>query len=238
MIWMTMALAGMLSVEAKPEGLGVSTWVREDLFAGPLAGDMVRLEKGMAKVEALLAANPRSGETLAWRAFGHLCLAVFALEAGQKDSFEKWHRLAQADFQKARQAAGPEEMGALHAVTGGTYAVLADRLPPALRRDGWLAVRENYTALRESQKSVFDKLPVHFRGEILAGLAQAEQRLGETSQTALNELIATLPDSVYAKRAQTWKEKPEVAAKTALACQTCHDPGRLDNVLAKRPPSK
>lgn len=235
MFLMTMAAAAaLLCAEGKPDGLTVSTWVREDIFAGFLAGELPQFEKGMEKLEAILAANPRAGDALAWRAGGRVYLAVRALEAGDRAGFDKLFAQAQADFAQAPKVAAPDEMGAVLAVKGGTFAILADRLPAGLRREGWTAVRDNYGALREAQKAVFDRLPLHMRGEVLAGLAQAEQRLNGESGAALAELMKTLPESVYAKRAQRWQEKPELAAKSSLTCQTCHEAGRLAPVLARQ----
>jgi hypothetical protein len=70
---------------------------------------------------------------------------------------------------------------------------------------------------------------------VVAGLAQASQRLGRTSETKkfLEEVFATLPGTVYAARAKKWVDDPTAAAKVPLTCQTCHDEGRLKNRLAQ-----
>jgi hypothetical protein len=48
----------------------------------------------------------------------------------------------------------------------------------------------------------------------------------------LEEVVAGMPDTIYAARAQRWIDRPEIAATTTIACLTCHDPGRLKNRLA------
>ena len=105
------------------------------------------------------------------------------------------------------------------------------------RREAWLKVRESYTALRELQKDQFDQFPDHFRGEVMAGLAQAAQRLGEAEKaTALTrELVATLPGTPYAVFGKRWLDKPETMAQTKITCSSCHDAGRLQAVLATGP---
>jgi len=97
-------------------------------------------------------------------------------------------------------------------------------------------VRTDYQALRETQKAFFEKLPLHMRGEVLAGLAQAAQRLGDAEGTtaALRELIGALPDSVYANRARKWQEQPALAERSSLAYQTCHDSGRRESTLRQQ----
>lgn len=231
MMLLTMTLASMLCAEAKPEGIRVSTWVREDIFAGFMTGDMVRFGAGMAKVDAILAASPGTPDAVAWRGGGLLLQAVRAFESGQRGEFDRLYALAKGEFQRATELETGDKAAVL-AIAGGSYTVFADRVPPEYRREAWTKVRENYLGLREIQKDYFDKLPPHFRGELLAGLAQAEQRLGEQGN-ALNELIAALPDSLYASRARRWQGQPELASKTSLTCQTCHDAGKLEAVQAR-----
>lgn len=126
-------LAFACQAQQKPAGLSVSTWVREDIFAGFLTGDMPQFEKGMVKLEDLLAANPDSPDALAWRGGGKLLLAARAHEAGDAAAFQRHYSEAQADFTKsaAEAAKHPDFLAAAHAIRGGSYAVMADRLPKA-----------------------------------------------------------------------------------------------------------
>jgi hypothetical protein len=72
------------------------------------------------------------------------------------------------------------------------------------------------------------------RGELLAGLAQAAERLGERdeSRAYLTEITNLLPGTPYETKAKKWLEQPEAANNSTIMCQTCHEPGRLENVLA------
>ncbi len=56
-----------VQAQAPPKGLSVSTWVREDIFTGWMAGDAERFSQGMKKLDAILAANPGAADALAWR---------------------------------------------------------------------------------------------------------------------------------------------------------------------------
>lgn len=229
-------LSGLAFAEPKPAGVPVGTWVREDIFAGFMTNDMVRFEAGMRKLDDLIAVNPDVPNVIAWRAGTKLFLSVRAYEAGRKEQFEKTYETAVADLARARKlsADSPNELSAVLAITGGVFTVFSDRLPEKLRKEGWTKVAENYAALRDVQKPFFDKLPLHMRGEVLSGLAQAAQRLGSPdADSLLGEVITTLPDSVYATRAKVWRDKPELAAKSSIACLTCHDAGRLQARMPK-----
>lgn len=229
---------GVLALcQDRPAGIPLNTWVREDIFAGFLAGDMPRFEAGMAKVDRELRASPSNTDALAWRGGGKLLRAIRAHESHMPDAFTRLYSDARGDFAKALEIAGSQPAaGGVFAIAGGSYVVFADRFPPDLRREAWTRAQENYQALRDLQKPFFDQLPLHMRGEVLAGLAQAAQRLGdaETATRRLAELIAALPASVYATRARRWQEQPAIAAKTSLTCQTCHDDGRLEAVAKRR----
>ena len=229
--------ASAVSAQTPPKGIPVSTWVREDIFAGFMVNDMERFASGMRKVDDILAANPRAADAICWKGGGELYLAARAHETGRAAEFEPLYAKALATFDQCRKAGeGTPYMGAVHAISGGSWAVSADRLPERLRREAWANVRLHYAALQVVQKDSFAKLPPHMKGEVLAGLAQASQRLGDEAdfQRRLTDLIDQLPGTVYASRAKRWQENPATAATTSITCQTCHDAGRMEAVLSSR----
>lgn len=212
-----------------PKGMRVSTWVREELFAGFLSNDMAQFENGMKKTGDVIASDPKAADALAWRGGGELYLAVRALEAGDRAKFDTLYKKALASFAGAKAVVSPQTSGAVSAITGGTFTLFADRLPEAMRLEGWQQIRTHYGALREEQKEYFAKLPVHHRGEVLSGLAQAALRLGDkdAARTLLNEVVTTLPDTPYVPFAK--KALASMDMKAKIACLTCHDAGRLAN---------
>lgn len=136
--------------------------------------------------------NPTDSDAFSWREGGKLLLAVRAQEAGKSDEFTHLDADARADFAKALEVAqGKPTMAKVYAIVGGSFTVFADRFPAGLRREAWTASQENHLALRSLQKTYFDQIPVHMRGEILSGLALAAQRLGdtETATQRLNKVI-------------------------------------------------
>lgn len=208
--------------------LSVHTVVREDIFAGWMSNDMERLGRGEKNLEALLAERPQSkAPLLAWKASIALTRATAAHEAGKKADFEREHRKAMELFDEAAKA-GPTDFGVL-AVTGGSYTQFADRLPEPQRSAAWQVAYKSYRAMHEQQKEQADRMPLHLKGELLAGLALTAQRTGHAEEAAalLTRIVEGMPGTVYATSAKRWIERPETREKSSLACQTCHDPGRL-----------
>jgi hypothetical protein len=72
-------------------------------------------------------------------------------------------------------------------------------------------------------------MPVHFKGEVLAGLTQSAQRTGRSDETAqyLDRMLTVLANTPYEAMAKKWKEDPASAASSSLTCKNCHNPGRL-----------
>jgi hypothetical protein len=55
------------------------------------------------------------------------------------------------------------------------------------------------------QGAIIDKLPLHHKGEVLAGLAESAQRTGREQDTAtyLDRILTEMPDTAYAARARS-----------------------------------
>jgi hypothetical protein len=209
--------------------LGVSTLVREDLFAGFLTKDLTRMAVGEQTLETLLRERPEAkSEILAWQGGCELHRAVWAHEKNQPAQFEQHYKRALDLFAQA-SAAAPGSIG-VNAITGGSYALTIDRLPEKYRAAAAATAYGAYHGLLEKQGAMLEKLPVHHRGELLAGLAMTAQRMGKKEELAqhLDRIIAVLPNTPYEARARKWKENPELASRTTIACMTCHDAGKLE----------
>jgi tetratricopeptide (TPR) repeat protein len=208
--------------------LSVNTLVREDIFAGFMDDDMERFARGEMNIDLLLKRRPGEKPVLlAWKAGATLYRAVRAFETERPDQFRQQFQDALNLFSEAKKL-GPKDFG-VAAATGGTFIVLADRLPPEHRGKAWAQAYDCYQQLWKQQSRIVEKLPTHLRGELLGGLAQSAQRTGRKQQAAeyLDKILALLPDTPYEPIARQWKEKPETAAQTSIACLTCHAPGRL-----------
>jgi tetratricopeptide (TPR) repeat protein len=213
--------------------LSIHTLLREDIFAGLIENDMERLERGEKNIQLLLQQRPEAkAPLLGWQASTLLYRATRAHESGRTDEYREQYRRSLALFDEANRLDG-ENVGVI-AVTGGSFIFLSDRLPKSDQSDGWSRAYTAFQSLWKKQGAAVDKLPLHIRGELLAGLAQSAQRTGRSEEAVqfLEKIQTLLPDTPYSNIAQQWKASPESAASTSIACRTCHEPGRLEARVA------
>lgn len=217
------------------KGLSIHTLIREDIFAGWRANNMDRLERAEQNIEKLLEQRPDArADLLAWRGGIELFRAVVAHESEDDSQFQQHLRASTEAFEEAKKL-NPTSIG-VGSLIGGSNAMFADRLPEGHRKAAWSSSYKGYQILWSQQKAFVEKMPVHIRGELLAGLAQASQRTGREDETPqyLDMILKVLPDTPYARIAERWKENPEVAATGNITCKTCHTSGRLANQLAAK----
>jgi hypothetical protein len=236
-------LAGLTAINAFGETpdpplqdlrLPVATLVREDVFAGWRANDMQRYARAEKNIELLLEQRPdQRAELLAWKGGTRLYRGLLALENGKNDEFELCYQEAIDQFAEAKKLS--PQHPAVNAIMGGSFVLFGDRLPEKYRAAAWATGYENYQALWKLQGQLLDRLPLHIRGELLAGLAQSAERTGRHEELAeyLDKIIATLPDTGYERVAKLWKSDPAAAAKGNISCKSCHNEGRLEDRVAK-----
>ena len=145
--------------------LTVHTLLREDIFAGFMANDMVRFARAERNIDQLLKDRPdQRGNLLAWKASATMYRAVLAHESGNNGEFLTHFQAARAAYaEAAKQTSGNDGVAA---ITGGSYAVFADRLPEPHRATAWADAYSNFSLLWQQQGPAIDKLPVHHRGEV------------------------------------------------------------------------
>src|SRR5262245_9040382 len=214
--------------------LTVHTLLREDVFAGFLSNDMTRFERAERNAAALLEQRPdQRGNLRAWQGGMRLYRAVRAHEAGQSQEFQRLYGETRDLFAEAQRATSGNE--AVPAIVGGSLAVFADRLPQEQRASAWALAYDSYMVLWKLQAPAIDKMPPHFSGELLAGLAQSAQRTGRADESAqwVDKMLVVLQNTPYEATARKWKEQPESAAASTVACKTCHEPGRLAPTISR-----
>jgi len=227
-ILVALAFGGVLLAEVDPR-LSVNTYVREDIFAGFMANDMTRFAQGERKLEQMLAERPSErSTTLAWQAGAAMFRAVLANKDHNEKECANYYEKALALFAEARTA-NPRD-GGVYAISGGVMVLFADKLPEQYRAASWNTAYEAFQVLAKQQMAQVNMLPPHFKGELLAGLAQSAQRTGHEKELTeyLDKMTTLLAGTPYASRAQRWKDDPSVASRTSLVCQSCHDEGRLE----------
>lgn len=231
---LSFCLFAVLAAAQSPENLRFdpripySAFIREDLFAGFLRGENERFLRGERNLEILLAERPQNRPGLiAWKGGIAFKRAVDAFEAKRTDEFEREYRRAVDLYAEAARLA-PNDVGVM-AITGAGFAMFADRLPEGDRNNAWEASYIAYRGLWQVQGTDAEELPVHFKGELLAGMAQSAQRSGRAAESAkfVEKIIKTMPGTPYATVAKKWVDMPAEVGKMRLVCQTCHDRGQL-----------
>ena len=208
--------------------LTVHTLLREDIFAGFMNDNLERVSRAERNIETLLKERPdERANLLAWKASATTYRAVVAHDAGKPAEFERLYADARAVFAEAATI-GSGNQG-VAPIMGGTLVTFADRLPEKHRAAAWSQAYDAYALLWKQQGAGIEKMPVHFKGEVLAGLTLSAQRTGRSEEAAqyLDKMLLVLSGTPYEPTARKWKADPASAASTNLTCQTCHSPGRL-----------
>jgi tetratricopeptide (TPR) repeat protein len=214
--------------------LTVHTLVREDIFAGFLQNDLNRLARAEKNLARLLESRPSErGDVLAWQGSVAMTRAALVGEAKQQVEFKQHYQRALDLYDEAMRLS-PDGVG-VFAITGGSLASLADRLPAEERARSWERAYSAYRRLWALQGASIEKLPLHHKGEVLSGLAQSAQRTGRNDEAnaEIDRILKLLPGTPYATRAQQWKDDPSSRAQGKVTCQTCHAPGTLVARLAE-----
>lgn len=230
---MTTAAAQAPEIPLTDTRLTVHTLLREDVFAGFLDNNMERVARAERNLDTLLKERPADRANLvAWRGGIELLHAVRAHEAGKAGEFATNFQKAKNSFTEAgRLSAGNDGVAP---ITGGSYAVFADRLPQEHRAAAWQQAYDSYSMLWQAQNAQLEKMPLHFKGEVLAGMAQSAQRTGRADESAqfVDRMLTMLAGTPFEKTARQWKDDPKSAASSNLTCKNCHAPGRLSARLA------
>jgi len=227
------ASAQTIEPPLKDTRLTVHTLLREDVFAGFLDNNMTRFDRAAKNLDALLEQRPdQRANLVAWRGGMNVYRAVLANDAGNGAEFARLIKEAQKDFADAEMLSTGND--GVAPILGGTYAVFADRLPQEYRAAAWQKAYDSYSILWKAQGERIDKMPVHFAGEVLAGMAQSAQRTGRAEESAqfVERMLTVLAETPFEKTARQWKANPSSAAGSNLTCKNCHAAGRLSARIA------
>ena len=212
--------AGFLSTLHAQDTRRFDLKVRQDFFAG-FAGDKEALARGMKASEEALAANPKFAEAMVWQGSGFLFQAGRAFQGGdQQKGMELWSN-GLKEMQTAVDLA-PDNVAVRiprGAVLLATSHFVPEQMAKPLIEQGLSDYRHTY----DLQKSYFDTLGSHPRGELLFGLAEGYSRDGDrASAEKYFELIrSSLPNTPYANRANLWMETKSLPANET-GCVGCH----------------
>lgn len=225
----TAAAAFILGTLLAPEAEGQSParrfdhLVRNDFFAG-FNGDQEALERGMKAAEQALAENPDHPEALVWHGAGLFSMSGAAFRA--KD-FERgtdlWNKgLAEMD---RAVALAPDHVG-VRIPRGAPLLTVSRFVPPDRQRQLLDRAKQDYLHVYKLQQARFESLPMHSKGELLLGIADAMDRTENFSAAKpWLERAASLGDKVYAPLAKKWLDEGTLAPMSRT-CKGCHVEGR------------
>ena len=211
--------------------LTVHTLVREDIFAGFMNNDMNRFARGERSIDSLLQSRPdQRANLLAWKAAAQLQRAAVAHAASKPAEVKQLMTASASNFAEAAKLSDGND--GVVPIMGGSAVAMADKLPEPYRSQLWTQAYAGYSALWKQQGADIEKMPEHFKGEVLSGLAMSAHRTGHKDEASVyvDKIVALMPDTAYGAAAKQWKANPD--GGTNLTCKSCHAPGRLAARLA------
>ncbi|MGA9770292.1 MAG: hypothetical protein WBV94_14735 [Blastocatellia bacterium] len=195
--------------------------VRADFFAG-LAGDQAALDRAMKICEATLAKNPKHAEAMVWHGGGLLFSSSKYFQKGDlQKGMELWNRgLKEMDEAVTLE---PDNIGVL--IPRGATLIPASRFVRSADESKALLQKgvNDYERVLEIQKAYFAGLSGHARGELLFGLAEGWQRLGnaEKSRGYFQRIVNEAQGSERQKQSKAFLETGTLPASTQ-SCTGCH----------------
>ena len=214
------SLAGLAQAQDKaPNRFDMK--VRNDFFAG-FTGNADALARGMKACEEALAQDPKNAEAMVWHGAGTFYQSGQSFQAGDMaKGQELWQRgLGEMD---AAVEIAPDNV-AVRVPRGAVLLTASHNLPnPAMAQPLIEKGLTDYARALEIQKTRFDSLGTHPRGELLIGLADGNARLGNDEQAKLyfDRIRAALPGTPYAASADKWLATKTLAPREA-GCLGCH----------------
>ncbi len=215
-LFVLLAVAGILAAQQR-----FDLKVRTYFFAG-FSGDTASLEKGMKMCEDSLATDPKNAEALVWHGGGLLFRAGQAFQKGdQQNGMQLWTR-GLKEMDDAVEIA-PEDLG-VRIPRGAVLFASSRNLPsPEMARPLVEKAVSDFEEAYKLQGPDLTKLGTHPHGELLIGLADGYNRLGnqEKAQEWFERIQQDMPGTAYAKSAATWLETKSLAPEQA-GCIGCH----------------
>jgi tetratricopeptide (TPR) repeat protein len=215
-----LVLAGGLLAQQAPD---LQT-LRSDLM-GALNGDMERFERGMRGLESLLAKNPNDPVLKVLHGTGVFARSGAAFEKGDMQNAMK---LYQSSLDEMAQAVETAPNNILVRARRGVILISASRAMPAAMAPPLtkLAVEdfEKVLEIREKEQTLAQG-SIHKRGELLTGLADGWNRIGNADKARgyFERVTRDLKGTIYEQKAKAWlDDKPEAKAADYFNCTGCH----------------
>lgn len=196
--------------------------VREDIFKG-FAGDSAALERGLKACEDALAKDPKNAQALVWHGSG---LSATAKAAFLARDAERGRQLHMQSVKEMNDAVGmrPDDVAVLIPRAAVMLSAATHvPMPDVAKRDFGIAAGD-YEKILKLQTTYFASLPVHARGELLGGLAEAWHGLGDEAKSKgyLERMVKELPETSYSRKAGEVLAGAGKAGALGTTCLGCH----------------
>ena len=197
--------------------------VRSDFFAG-FAGDEARLNNAMEVCEKTLAENPKHAEALVWHGSGLTFKAGRAFQRGDSETGMTLWTKGTSEMDEAVSLA-PDNVGVR--IPRGAMLLQATRnMPPQMATPLLEKALGDYehTLELQSKSGAFAALGDHPKGELLFGLAEGYNRLGQPAKARpyFERLVSDAPGSGQTPKAREWLATGTLPPTTGLGCVGCH----------------
>ncbi len=197
--------------------------VRADFFAG-YRGDTARLARGMEICEKALANNPKDAPALVWHGGGLFYLSGEKFREGDWRAGLEMQNRGMTEMDDA-VALRPDSLETL-IPRGATLLASAPYFPDdATARPIVLKAVADYEKVDRLQTAADAQRAVHSRGELYGGLAVGYRLLGDRDNATkyLKRIVAELPGTPYAAKANEWLAHPDTVKKSDRFCLGCHE---------------
>ena len=212
-----MLVAAPLAVQAQDR---FDLKVRNYFFAG-FTGDKESLVTGLKKCEDELAIHPKNAEALVWHGSGIYYLSGQAFQSGDQAKGGELFALGLKEMDEAVEIA-PDKVGVR--IPRGAVLITSTRfMPEDMARPLLAKAVQDYQRAYDLQSAALDQLGTHPKGELLLGLADGYNRLGNQQEAEkwFTMIRSSLKGSAYAKSADLWFETKTLPAAKA-GCLGCH----------------
>jgi tetratricopeptide (TPR) repeat protein len=195
--------------------------VRNDFFAG-FTGNKEALERGLKKCETMLATDPKNPEALVWHGSGIFFKSGQAAQAKDYATAMDLYKRGLDEMANA-VALAPESVGVL-IPRGASLLAASQYMPDSADTKQLLQTGlADYEKVYSLQQDHFDKLNGHARGELLFGLAEGYQRLGDQARAReYFQKLAAVDDSEngHLRQAKAYLESNKLEGPRS--CVGCH----------------
>jgi tetratricopeptide (TPR) repeat protein len=220
MIWIVVSLA-LAAQNPTPASQRFDYLVRADFFAG-VAGDEARLDKAIELCEHALVQNPAHAEALVWHGASLLVRASRAFQKGDGATGGPLFARGLKEMTDAVTLA-PDNPGVL--IPRAAVLLEATKgMPPDMGRPMLESAVQSYERVLEIQAPIFNTLGDHAKGELLFGLAEGWNRLGDKDKARkyFERLIADAPTSGQTPKGREWMATGIVPKSNGASCVGCH----------------